>query len=94
MGRDGSKAVQPRGEEYFIPDMASNGQLMLRGESRLAFGHFCSYFKISKTMHPFKACPSLGRPLQRNVVVSSRTLHDQSLKAGILEKDPGMTGAS
>lgn len=52
VGRGGSEAVQPRGKEYFITDMASNCQLMLRVESRLGFGRFYSCFKISEDTAP------------------------------------------
>lgn len=47
MGRGGSETVQPRGKEYFITDMTSNCQPMLKVESRLAFSHFYSCFKDS-----------------------------------------------
>jgi len=52
VGRGGSEAVQPRGKESFVTDMASNCQLMLRVESRLAFGHFYSCFKVSEDRAP------------------------------------------
>lgn len=47
MGSGGSEAVQPRGKEYIIIDMASDGKPTLRVESTLASGHFYPCFKVS-----------------------------------------------